>query len=166
MVQPSPGSSPISKTSAAIVMPPETPDSPLFTRFFAYAAYRHPEHAELIANILALQPKKATKTQVDFLDDHEVHALLAAPDTSRRVGRRDHLILYTLISTGLRVSELTKLTWSDISLDTPPYLVYHGKGRKDRTTPMNHELAKLMAQWHTETTTDQTPRNTAVFAAQ
>lgn len=134
--------------------------------FFSYAAYRHPEHAQLIAHILALQPKKAPKAQIDFLDDDEVQALLSAPDTNRKAGRRDQLIIHTLISTGLRVSELTSLTWSDISLSTPPYLACHGKGRKDRTTPLDQGLVELMRQWHTETTTKQTPATTPVFTAQ
>jgi site-specific recombinase XerD len=47
---------------------------------FTYAALRHPEHAALIARVLAIPPKRFDKTTVSFLDDREVTALLAALD--------------------------------------------------------------------------------------
>jgi len=50
---------------------------------FAYAALRHPEHAALIARVLAIPPKRFDKATVAFLDDAEVAALLVAPDRTR-----------------------------------------------------------------------------------
>ncbi|MHB1516957.1 MAG: site-specific integrase [Acidimicrobiales bacterium] len=47
---------------------------------FSYASFRHPEHAELIARVLAIPIKTATRTGVVYLDDAEVDAVLAAPD--------------------------------------------------------------------------------------
>lgn len=76
---------------------------------FQYAALHHPEHAGLIARVLAIPPKRCRRVLVSFLDEHEIDALLAAPDTSRWIGRRDHALLLVAIQTGLRVSELTGL---------------------------------------------------------
>jgi len=95
-----------------------------------YAAYRHPEHAETIARVLAIPLKRGPKTTVAFLHEEEINALLAAPDRSRWTGRRDHALLLTMIQTGLRVSELTGLNCADITLTSGPHLQCHGKGRK------------------------------------
>ena len=46
---------------------------------FRYAALRHPEHAQLIAQVLAIPQKRYDKTIVAFLEPEEVDALLAAP---------------------------------------------------------------------------------------
>ena len=76
---------------------------------FAYASLRHPEHAHLIARVLAIPPKRFDKATIAFLNDHEVDALLAAPDQSRWEGRRDRTLILLAIQTGLRVSELCQL---------------------------------------------------------
>lgn len=47
---------------------------------FSYASFRHPEHAEQIARVLAIPVKSAVRTSVTYLDDSEVEAVLAAPD--------------------------------------------------------------------------------------
>lgn len=50
---------------------------------FRYAALRHPEHAQLIAQVLAIPQKRYDKATVSFLEPGEVDALLAAPDLTR-----------------------------------------------------------------------------------
>src|ERR1035441_6691155 len=66
-----------------------------------YAALRHPEHAALIQRVLAIPPARFGKTVVSFLTRGEAEALLAAPDRSRWVGRRDHALLAVALQTGL-----------------------------------------------------------------
>jgi integrase/recombinase XerD len=100
---------------------------------FNYAALRHPEHADTIARVLAIPPKRGPKPIVTFLSDEEINALIAAPDRERWTGRRDHALLLTMIQTGLRVSELTALKCADITLTRGPHLHCHGKGRKQRS---------------------------------
>ena len=73
---------------------------------FRYAAFRHPEHAEVIQRVLAIPPKRFERRLVSFLTDTEVDALLSAPDRTSWVRRRDHALLATAVQTGLRVSEL------------------------------------------------------------
>jgi integrase/recombinase XerD len=81
---------------------------------FRFAALRHPEQAALIARVLAIPPKRHDRSVVSFLDPEEITALLATPDTSRWLGRRDHTLLLVAIQTGLRVSELTGLRCRDM----------------------------------------------------
>lgn len=115
--------------------------------FFSYAAYRHPEHLDLIARVLAIQTKNTHTTILTYLTDPEVEALLDAPDQSTPTGRRDHVILLTLITTGLRVGELIALTRQDLHLTKPAHLRVHGKGRKDRITPLSSAGAITLRRW-------------------
>jgi site-specific recombinase XerD len=114
---------------------------------FRYAALRHPDHAALIQRVLAIPPARAEKTIVSFLAAREVDALLAAPDQTRWVGRRDHALLTVAIQTGLRVSELTGLTCSDVHLGTGPHLRCLGKGRKERCTPLTSQVTRVLRAW-------------------
>jgi integrase/recombinase XerD len=115
--------------------------------FFGYAAFRHPEHAELIQRVLAIPPKRFERAEVSFLTPEEVDALLAAPDRGRWVGRRDHTLLLLAIQTGLRVSELTSLTCQDTQLAAGAHVRCLGKGRKHRSTPLTRQVAATLRTW-------------------
>ncbi len=122
---------------------------------FTFAALRHPEHAEMITRVLAIPPKRYDRTQVAYLNRAEVAALLGAPDRTTWTGRRDHAWILLAVTTGLRVSELTALTRGDLNLDTGPHVLCHGKGRKDRTTPLTAETVAVLRTW-----TNQLPKQT------
>ncbi|HYA50737.1 MAG TPA: site-specific integrase, partial [Streptosporangiaceae bacterium] len=98
--------------------------------FFHYAALRHPEHAGLIARVLAIPAKRCDRTEVCYLTRPELDALVAAPDRTSWTGRRDHALLDLAIQTGLRVSELTGLRNQDIKLGAGAHARCTGKGRK------------------------------------
>jgi site-specific recombinase XerD len=117
---------------------------------FHFAALQHPEHAEVIARVLAIPPKRFTRKVVSYLTDQEAQALLAAPDTSRWIGRRDHALLAVAIQTGLRVSELTGLRCQDIHLGRGAHLRCTGKGRKDRCTPLTSHTVTTLRVWARE----------------
>jgi site-specific recombinase XerD len=117
---------------------------------FGFAALKHPDHADTIARVLAIPLKRAPKTIVTFLRDEEIDALLAAPDRAHWIGRRDHALLLTMIQTGLRVSELTALTNGDIALGIGRHVHCHGKGRKQRITPLTAQTAAVLGVWQRE----------------
>ena len=71
-----------------------------------------------------------------YLTPEETDALVAAPDRTTWHGRRDRALLLLGIQTGLRVSELTGLSSQDVHLGAGPHVRCHGKGRKDRATPL------------------------------
>ena len=103
---------------------------------FRYAAFRHPEHADTIARVLAIMPKRFERSIVTFLTEPEVKALLATPNLTSWTGRRDHALLLVAVQTGLRISELIGLRRSDVHLGVGAHLICHGKGRKERITPL------------------------------
>jgi site-specific recombinase XerD len=118
--------------------------------FFAYAALRHPEHAELIQRVLAIPPKRFERRIVSFLTDVEVDALVAAPDRTTWLGRRDHALLVTAVQTGLRVSELAALRCSDVILSSGAHVRCLGKGRKERATPLTTTTVETLRTWLAE----------------
>jgi integrase/recombinase XerD len=117
---------------------------------FAYAALRHPEHAETIARVLAIPAKKFDRALVTWLTEPEIGALLAAPDNSTWAGRRDHTMLALASQTGLRISELTGLACGDLHLGTGPHVSCHGKGRKERITPLTKSTVTVLRAWLAE----------------
>jgi site-specific recombinase XerD len=117
---------------------------------FRYAAPRHPEHAALIAQVLAIPQKRVDKTNVSFLEPVEVDALLAAPDRRRWEGRRDHALIALAAQTGLRLSELTGLTCADIHLGPGAHVRCQGKGRKQRCVPLTTTTAAILRVWRKE----------------
>lgn len=117
---------------------------------FAFAAPGHPEHAADIARVLAIPAKRHDQTIVTFLTEPEAQALIDAPDPSRRTGRRDRALLTLAIQTGLRAGELTALRNRDLHLGTGAHVACHGKGRKDRITPLTGNTAAMLKQWLAE----------------
>ena len=129
---------------------------------FTYASFRHPEHAELIARVLAIPAKTTGRVQVTYLHDSEVDALLAAPDRDSWTGQRDHTWLLLMITTGIRVAELTGLRHSDLSTGRPAHIVVTGKGRKQRITPLDKTTTATLTAW---TRANPAPADTALFPA-
>lgn len=114
---------------------------------FGYAAFRHPEHAEQIARVLAIPTKSTARTGVTYLDDAEVDAVLAAPDRRIWSGQRDHAWLLLMITTGIRVGELVNLRRLDLSTSRPAHIAVTGKGRKHRIMPLDKTTASTLAAW-------------------
>lgn len=114
---------------------------------FRFAALRHPEHAGLIERVLSIPPKRLERGIVSFLIKEELEALLAAPDLSTWVGRRDHAMLVLAAQTGLRLSELTGLTCADVVLSAGAHVRCTGKGRKDRATPLLPSTVQVLRIW-------------------
>jgi site-specific recombinase XerD len=114
---------------------------------FGYAALRHPEHAELIRQVLAIPQKRFDKTTVSFLNDEEVSALLAAPDIGRWEGRRDRALMTLAVQSGLRLSELIGLSCRDVELGVSPYVHCTGKARKERCVPLTGATVVVLRGW-------------------
>jgi integrase/recombinase XerD len=79
-------------------------------------------------------PKAVQKLPVS-LSVGEVEALLAAPDARTPAGVRDGAMLELLYATGLRVSELSRLSTNQLNLQEG-YLIALGKGGKERMVPV------------------------------
>jgi integrase/recombinase XerD len=112
--------------------------------FFRFAALRHPEHAQSIQRVLAIPTKRGERALVSFLNDDEVTALLAAPDQTQFIGRRDHALLLLALQSGMRVSELVGLRRGDVVFDVRSHVRCTGKGRKERTAPLTKVTTSVL----------------------
>jgi integrase/recombinase XerD len=112
--------------------------------FLTFASHRHPEHAATISQVLAIPSKRHHRTDVTYLTPPEVTAMLAAPDLATPAGRRDHAMLQLAITAGLRVSELTALKPIDVHLGPAAHVTCHGKGRKNRITPLDRQTVAVL----------------------
>jgi integrase/recombinase XerD len=127
---------------------------------YRYAALRHPEHVTDIGRVLAIGAKRFERALVSFLTAAEVEALLSAPDRTTWIGRRDRALLLVAVQTGLRISELIALCIGDVHLGTGAHVVCHGKGRKERVTPLTSATVKVLDDWLREY---HTPPNSPIF---
>jgi site-specific recombinase XerD len=115
--------------------------------FFRYVELAEPAHALLCQQVLAMPSKRDQRKPIAFLDDTEITAVLAAPDRSTWIGRRDRTLLAVAIQTGLRVSELIGLRRADVVLGPGAHVRCDGKGRKQRCTPFGRDTAAVLETW-------------------
>jgi site-specific recombinase XerD len=92
---------------------------------------------------------KVARKQVTFLDASEVERLCASVDITTVTGLRDRAIIELLFSSGLRVSELSKLDQDHINLTRREFMV-RGKGQKDRPVFISHESAEWIKKYLSE----------------
>jgi len=116
--------------------------------FFSYIAFEEPQYSALIQRVLVIPSKRYERKLIHFLCRPEVEALLSAPDLDTWAGRRDRALLLLAVQTGLRVSELVGLDCADLILsDGASYIRCHGKGRKERLTPLRKRASTVLHSW-------------------
>ncbi len=104
--------------------------------FFRFVSFEEPAHSALIQRVLAIPSKRHDKRQVNFLTRSEIEAVLAAPDRTTWLGRRDHTLLLLATQTGL--------------LGTGAHVRCVGKGRKERCTPLTRYARIALQAWLNE----------------
>jgi len=96
-----------------------------------------------------LPPQHRRRPLPKILGEDDVERLLDAPEISTPTGLRDKCMLELLYATGLRVSELVSLKFSQV--DHPAMLVrVIGKGDKERLVPFGEVAAEWLVQWMRE----------------
>ena len=118
--------------------------------FFQYVAINEPALALHCQRVLAIPTKRYERGPVEFLNEQESAALVAAPAAETWIGRRDRTILLFALQTGLRNSEITSLRRRDVQLDTGAHVRCVGKGRKARSTPLRPQLVAVLKEWLSE----------------
>jgi len=118
----------------------------------AFQATRAPELLDSIARIHAIPVKKHPRPQVTFLTCQETQALLDAIPAGTWTGRRDRAMFTLAAQTGLRLSEITGLSVTDVHLGAASHIACTGKGRKERTTPLTSATASVLKTYLEERT--------------
>jgi integrase/recombinase XerC len=91
---------------------------------------------------LVATPKREQKIP-HHLGISEMERLLATPEDTHPLGRRDRAILELFYASGLRLSELVGLDLEDVNLSNRMVRVL-GKGRKERIVPFNTKAAAAL----------------------
>lgn len=141
----------------------ETPDGSTLsvsTRNYHLIALRHLLKYCAKIDIEAIAPAKielasAVRKEVTFLNQEELKRLFEQPDISELGGLRDLAVLELLYSTGLRVSELTKLNKDHVNLKLGEFTI-RGKRQKDRPVFIT-DSAKQILEKYLEKRTDNSP---------
>ena len=103
---------------------------------------RREQHIDKNPGALVATPKQERKVPAR-LDMREVERLLAGPDATTPLGRRDRAILELFYASGLRLSELGGLDLEDVNLSSRLVRVL-GKGGKERIVPFNRSTAAAL----------------------
>ncbi len=88
-----------------------------------------------------MEGPKLKRSLPHVLSLEDIDKLLAAIDHSTPEGQRNHAMLETMYSCGLRVSEVITLRQSDLYLDVG-FIKVLGKGNKERLVPIGEEAVK------------------------
>ena len=121
--------------------------------FLKYVIEQQPEFSNTIKGTISLPFRKQEKKIMCFITRAEFDVYLSLCDTTTWFGARDKLMLLLLYNTGVRVSELLTIKYSDIrDLSTPgnSSVKIYGKGRKERVVPIWKSTAKYIRKY-TET---------------
>ena len=99
---------------------------------------------------------RVRRKQVTFLSEDELTRIFAQPNLDGVIGIRDRAILELLFSSGLRVSELTKLERDHVNLKRREFMV-RGKGEKDRPIFISTGAAKWIGLYLEKRKDNTTP---------
>lgn len=119
--------------------------------FFNYLIFENYREDNPVEQIEA--PRLGRKLP-DTLSTKDIDNLISAIDLTRefngvRIGERDKVMLETLYSCGLRVSELTNLKISDLFFEEG-FIKVTGKGNKQRFVPINQSSQKMIERYIAE----------------
>jgi integrase/recombinase XerC len=84
-------------------------------------------------------------SEITVLAPQQVRALLATCKGTDTESRRDHALLTIMLDTGLRLSEIARLSIDDVSEEGT--LRVFGKGRKWRTVALGTTSATALSRW-------------------
>lgn len=142
----------------------ETPDGSTLgvaTRNYHLIALRHMLKYCAKVDIEAIPPAKielasSVRKEVTFLNQEELSRLFEQPDRSELGGLRDLAILELLYSTGLRVSELTKLNKDHVNLNLGEFTI-RGKRQKDRPVFITESAKQTLEEYLEKRTDNSSP---------
>jgi len=118
--------------------------------FFRFVAYAEPACSLQCQQVLAIPTKRHERAPVEFLTEEQSAAIIAAPDLTTWIGRRDRTLLLVAIQTGLRNAELRSLRRRDVDLGVGAHVRCSGKGRKTRCTPLRRDVVAVLEPWLVE----------------
>jgi site-specific recombinase XerD len=131
----------------------------------AFLNFASAEEITLVAVYQAAKNIKAPATPrkpIEYLQEEETTAVLAANDGRNRRTRRNRLLLILLYDSGARVGEITALTIEDLTLAKPARVTLTGKRDKSRIVPLGEKsvehLKVYLEEFHPQRATEPAAR--------
>lgn len=115
--------------------------------FFRYAAQEDISNVCHFNEIDKVKKAKQHRILVEHMSETAVQAILAQPDTTTHIGKRDAFMMLLLYRTGIRVQELVDIRLKDIRLGNHPSLTICGKGSKIRSIPLRPDTVKHLRHY-------------------
>jgi site-specific recombinase XerD len=114
--------------------------------FLRFAARRDVSSFYVIERALGVPMKRFDRPILGFMSRDEMLEVMGQPGDTW-TSQRDHLLLAMLYNTGARVSEIIGVRVADVVLDGAPCVHLHGKGRKQRSTPLWKSTVLEIRAW-------------------
>jgi site-specific recombinase XerD len=118
-----------------------------------YASGEHPDLMSFYLGSCSIKGTKIEAKPIEFFENKQMKALLLAPDTKSKIGRRNQMMLILMYDTAARVTEIIDLTLESLHLNSDiPYITIFGKGRKYRNVPLMEKtcshLKRYLREFH------------------
>ena len=130
--------------------------------FLAYAAAEDLTLVALNQAARALKAPAAAKRPIEYLTGPETTAVLGAFTGRTAKSRRNRMLLILLYDTAARVSEITALRLTDLTLTPPGHLILTGKRDKSRIVPLTDKTVEhlqiYLGEFHPSTSALQGTR--------
>ncbi len=114
--------------------------------FLKFVSHRGIYSLQIIEQALGVPMKRCEYPMLGFLSHEEMLAVIGQPGKTW-TSQRDHLLFIMLYNTGARVSEIINVKVGDVILNTSSCVHLHGKGRKQRSTPLWKSTVKEIKIW-------------------
>lgn len=139
-----------------------------FAKYAVKKAFK--EALAFYSEIIDIPRKKTPKGKdIKYFSKEEIACLLNLPNTTKKIGRRDAVLLSVLYSSGARAQELCDLTLNDITFGTTTTLRFVGKGNKARRVAIPKSCASLLKKYLSSrqlNVSDNNVRKKHVFSSQ
>ena len=126
-----------------------------------FAAYEDSENLmSIYLEACTVKGVKVSSGPIEYFEEYQMKALLAAPNPGTQIGRRNQMMLILYYDTAARIAELLEMNVGQLHLDAEtPYLTILGKGRKYRNIPLMDKtvrhLKRYIKDYHHDGTLDR-----------
>lgn len=119
--------------------------------FMHFVSFKDPAQLAQCEQILAIPIKRFERPLVGFIEREQMDAILDAPNPETCSGLRDRALFTTMYNTGARVSELIRMSVSDLTISPKASVTILGKGRKMRSVPLWPTTGTMLKHWLSHT---------------
>ena len=118
--------------------------------FFRFLTYKYPDNIGEWQGILSVKVKKSPAHSVVYLNPDGIKLLLDQPDTSKKKGRRNQVLMSLMFECAGRVQEIADLVPAMVNFGKPALLRIKGKGNKTRLVPLCQQVSLLLKSYMRE----------------